>query len=340
MKLGFKGSIAAAAATFGLATLAQADGLTLRLEGGLGYNFGEGVGIFSIVRDAPATSTSQLDFQDGMPRGPLSLSYRAEGNWAFTLGNGLQMRVGGILSGADGSSHEETLIYGGVFTRPGGAEPALPEGEIIVCSFPNPCATFKGDLDRSYREIMPELMFGRDGANGATTWIGLQGFSGDLTEHSVNYSERLAPAPLLPRTTITDMQADTTGILLAVQQSRPLDSGMVLLLGAGLGTYRIDATGYSLDPTVPAKRKDVAGNFDGVRAQLMVGVEKPLSDRLSIGATVRADHWTDQPRIKMDWSQPECNPTLCSPPARDGNFNLETDPFTSLTFGISLTMRF
>lgn len=335
----FKVSIAAAAATLGLATLAQADGLTLRLEGGLGYNFGEGVGIFSIVRDAPATSTSQLDFQDGIARGPLSLSYRAEANWAFTLGNGLQMRVGGILSGTDGSSHEETPIYAGVFTRPGGAEPALPEGEIIVCSFPDPCATFKGDLDRSYHEIMPELMFGRDGANGTTTWVGLQGFSGDLSEHSVNNSERLAPAPPQPRTTITDMQADTTGILLAVQQSRPLDSGMLLLLGAGLGTYRINATGFTDYLESPGHRKDVTGEFDGVRAQLMVGVEKPLSDRLTIGATVRADHWSDQPRIKMDWDEPQCNPSLCEPPKRDGNFNLETDPFTSLTFGLALTWR-
>lgn len=326
-------------AALGLATGVQAEGLTLRLEGGLGFNFGEGVGIFSIVRDAPATSTSQLDFQNGIPRGPLSFSYRAEANWAFTLGNGTQLRLGGILSGIDGSSHEETPIYAGVYTRPGGAEPALPEGEIIICSFPNPCATFTGDLDRSYREVMPEIMFGRDGANGATTWIGLQGFSGDLSEHAINYSERLAPAPLFPRTTITDMQADTTGMMLAVQQDRKLASGITLLLGAGLGTYRIDASGYSVDPTVPANRKDVAGEFDGVRAQLMVGVEKPLSDRLTIGATVRADHWTDQPRIKMDWGQPTCNPSICEPPSRDGNFNLTTDPFTTLTVGVALTLR-
>lgn len=249
------------------------------------------------------------------------------------------MRLGGILSGADGSSHQVTPIYAGVFTRPGGAEPALPEGEIIICSFPNPCATFVGDLDRSYREVMPEIMFGRDGANGATTWIGLQGFSGDLSEHSVNFTERLASAPPLTRTTITDMQADTTGMMLAVQQDRPLVSGMTLLLGAGLGTYRIDASGYSIDPTLPANRKDVADEFDGVRVQLMVGVEKPLSDRLTIGATLRADHWSDQPRIKMDWGQPTCNPSICEPPSRDGNFNLATDPFTSVTFGLSLTLR-
>lgn len=76
----FKGIVVAAAATLGLSSVAHAEGLTIRLEGGLGFNFGDGVGIFSVVRDAPATSTSQLDFQDGIPRGPLSLSYRAEGN--------------------------------------------------------------------------------------------------------------------------------------------------------------------------------------------------------------------------------------------------------------------
>lgn len=328
-------------AALGLATGVQAEGLTLRLEGGLGFNFGEGVGVFSIVRDMPSSLTSQLNFEDGMKRGPLSFSYRAEGSWSYDLGNGGKMRLGGILAGVSGTSNETTPLYAYVASGPGGADPSLPLAEISICqsSYPDPCAIFEGELTRSYHEVMPEVMFGRDGADGATTWVGLQGFAGKLQEDTSSRAYRLPPLSPADRTTLTGLDADVTGLMLAAQHERKLPSGLTLLMGAGLGRYETEATGFSVDPALPANEKSVAASFDGTRIQLMVGVDKPLNDRLTLGATLRADHWTDAPRIKMDWEQGFCTPSLCEPPARDGNFNLATDPFTTLTVGLALTWR-
>lgn len=323
-----------------LASPVMADGLTLKLEGGLAFNRGENVGIFSLVRTPPDSATSQLDYSGGMPRGPLSFSYRAEGNWDVVLGNGTHMRLGGILSGQQGTSNETTPVYYIITARPGGPEPEKPEAEIRVCSFPDPCAIFEGEFSRSYREVMPELMFGRDGAGGTMTWIGLQGFSGTLSENTSNQGYSVPGANYtFDRTTLTELDADVTGLMLAVQQERPLASGMTLLLGAGLGRYNGDATGLSIDPAVPLSAKPVSGSFDGTRAQLSVGIEKPIRKGMSLGASVRADYWSDQPRIQMDWSEPPCSPTICEPPKGTGNFNLTTDPFTTLTFGLSLTFR-
>lgn len=336
-----KGIIAAAFSALGLASMSHAEGLTFRLEGGLGFNFGQPVGIFSIARDMPATDDTQLNFDDGMNRGPLSFSYRAEGNWAFDLGNGTQMRLGGIVAGVTGTSKETTPLYAFGFAGPGGAEPEKPLAEINICgnTYPEPCGMFEGELARSYREVMPEVMFGRDDANGATTWVGLQGFSGKLSEDTVNSIYRLPPRLPSRRTTLTGLDADVTGVMLAAQQERKLNSGMTLLLGAGIGRYDMDVTGFSVNPALPANTKLVSASFDGTRIQLMAGLEKPLNDPLTLGATVRADHWTNQPRIKMDWNWTDCTISICSPPGLDGNFNLDADPYTSMTFGLSLTWR-
>jgi len=120
-----------------------------------------------------------------MSRGPLSLGYRAEGNRAFDLGNGTRMGIGGILSGIYGTSSETTPVHYIIAAGPSGPGPVA---EIRVCSFPDPCTIFEGKLSRSCHEVMPELMFGQDGADGAMIWIGLQGFSGQLSENTLNRS--------------------------------------------------------------------------------------------------------------------------------------------------------
>ena len=335
-----KGFLCAGALAFGLAAPAIAEGLSFSLEGGLGFNRGENVGIFSLVRTPPASATSQLDYYGGMPRGPLSFSYRAEGKWAFDLGNGTQMRLGGILSGLSGTSHETTPVYYLISARPGGPEPSPPEAEIRVCQFPNPCAVFEGELSRSYHEVMPELMFGREGAAGTMTWLGLKGFSGQFSEDTSNSARNVPGANFVfSRTTLTELDADISGMMLTVEQERKLASGMTLLLGAGLGRYDGDATGLSVDPNAPLGAKPVSGSFDGTRAQLSVGFEKPIRKGMSLGATIRADYWSDQPRIQTDWGEAPCTPSICEPPARTGNFDLTTDPYLSLSVGLSLTFR-
>lgn len=127
--------------------------------------------------------------------------------------------------------------------------------------------------------------------------------------------------------------------MLAVQHERPLKSGMQLVLGAGLGRYTVDAWGFSVDPALPGNAKAVSGSFDGTRAQLSVGVEKPIGKGLTLGATVRADCWTDQPRIGKDRATPPCSPAICEPPSGNGNFDLVSDPLLSLIFGVSPTLR-
>lgn len=330
--------LAATALAIGLASPVLAEGLTLKLEGGLGFNRGEDVGIFSLVRTPPASATSQLGPYGSLSRGPLSFTYRGEGSWAFELGSGTRIRLGGIVAGSTGSSSETTPVYYIVHTRPGGPGNAPPLAEINVCGFPNPCATFDGELSRSYREMLPELMLGRTGADGATTWVGVQGFSGDLSEDSSNRAFR-ETGFAFDRTTVTELDAEMTGVMLAVAHERKLKSGVTLLIGAGFGRYDGDATGLSLEPVNPGLAKSVAGSFDGNRAQLSVGIEKPVGKNMTLGATVRADYWSDQPRIQMDWSTPPCSTVLCSPPAYTGNFGLATDPYLSMSFGLSLTFR-
>lgn len=330
---------AIAALAAGLATTVQAEG-TLKTEGGLGFVGAEDIGIFSLGRVPAETPTSQLDYGGGMAGGPASLTYRSEANWAFDLGNTTKLRVGGILSGLDGSSSEYTPLYYLVAARPGGPEPGLPEAEISVCPFPDPCITFDGEVSRSYHEVMPELMVGRAGADGSMSWFGLQGFSGRLDEQTSNRAFRDASGPgALDRTTLTDLDADAAGLLLAFQHERTLESGLNLFVGGGIGRYEFDASAISLDPAVPSSAKPVSDTFDGTRAQLAVGLEKPMGKGMTLGATVRADYWTNQPRIEMDWSTPPCSPTLCSPPSETGNFNLTSDPLLSISVGVSLTWR-
>jgi len=245
-----------------------------------------------------------------------------------------------VLSGLDGSSSETSPLYYLVAARPGGPDPLLPEAEIFVCAFPAPCATFDGAVEQSYHEVMPEVMFGRAGADGSMSWFGLQGFSGRLDEQTSNRAYRLASEGFpFDRTTQTDLDADATGLMLAFQHERTLQSGLNLFVGAGIGGYEFDASGTSLDPDVPAGEKPVAGSFEGTRAQFSVGLEKPLGKGLTLGATVRADYWTDQPRIQLDWTTPPCSPSLCSLPSQSGNFTLTSDDVLSVSVGVSLTLR-
>jgi len=104
------------------------------------------------------------------------------------------------------------------------------------------------------------------------------------------------------------------GVMLVVQHERPLKSGRQLVLGAGLGRNTVDASGLSVDPALHGNAKAVSGSYDGTR-QLSVGVEKPIGKGLTLGATVRADYWTDQPRIGMDRATPPCSPAICGPPS-------------------------
>ena len=329
--------LAALAPSLALAQDSQT-GITLKLEGGVAGIQGADVGIFSLVRDLPATNTSQLNFEEGMARGPLSFGYRAEAKYSFDLGNGTLMRIGGIFSGQEGSTHEDAALYGFVVVRPGGPDPALPEAEIVICPFPNSCGRFAGDLDRSYHEVMPELMFGRAGEGGRMSWIGLQGFSGQFQEQTSNTIQYLPPFGPFAMTTTTDLAADAKGFVLAFQHERPMASGATVFPGGGLGTYTMDASGVSMDIAVPSSAKPVGGSFDGTRAQLAVGIEYPVRELLTIGATLRADSWSAQPRINMGWNDGACSPSLCEPPSRNGNFNLVTDPLMSLSVGVSLTL--
>ncbi|OYX24329.1 MAG: hypothetical protein B7Z10_09335 [Rhodobacterales bacterium 32-66-7] len=314
--------------------------MTFKAEGGLGFVGRDDIGIYSIVRQAPDTATSQFEDYGSLTGGPTSLSFRGEANWAFDLGNGSKVRVGGILSGLDGSSSEVSPIYYLVAAQPGGPgdEPIL--GQIRVCAFPDPCATFDGKIDRSYTELMPEVMVGRNGADGSTSWFGLQGFSGRLDEATSNRAFRLAPASApFDTTTTTDLDADVTGFMLAFQHERTLKSGLELFVGAGLGRYEFDTTGTTTDTDTPANAKTVSGTVDGTRAQFAIGLEKPMGKGLTLGAMIRADYWTDQPRIQADWSTPPCSPTLCAPPGATGNFTLNSADQLSISVGVSLTLR-
>lgn len=64
----------------------------------------------SFAPPPPESLTSQFQDYGSIPGGPTSFSYRGEANWAFDIGNGSQLRFGGILSGQAGSSSEVTPI--------------------------------------------------------------------------------------------------------------------------------------------------------------------------------------------------------------------------------------
>ena len=75
----------------------------------------------------------------------------------------------------------------------------------------------------------------------------------------------------------------------------------------------------------PTNSKTVSGNLDGTRAQFAIGVEKPIGKGLTLGAVIRADYRTDQPRIQADGSTPPYSPSLCGPSGPIGNFTLTSD---------------
>lgn len=324
-------------ALIGLTPLAHAEGLTLKLEGGLSLNNLPDVGIVRTVRDPVATDTTQLTFDHGLRRSGVSLNYRGEATWDLTMGSGTLLRLGAVVNGVERSSDVNAPVYAFVMAQPNGPDPNNPLGYISICTFPDPCAGYQGALDRSYSEIMPLISFGRRTASGATNWFGLQGFSGQLDESTSNRAYLYDS--LVDLTTETDLAADTTGFLLTFQHERPLASGATLFAGARLGTYKMDVTGASRIPDNLASERPVSGSIDGTRAQLSVGVEYPVRKGMTLGATVRADYWSDQPQIGMDWTDMTCSPTLCEPPAAIDRFNLVTDPMTSISVGVSLTIR-
>ncbi len=67
--MNFASIVASGAVVLGLTSMAQAEGLTFRLEGGLGIVRADNVGIFSLGRVPAETETSQLDYGGGMAPG-------------------------------------------------------------------------------------------------------------------------------------------------------------------------------------------------------------------------------------------------------------------------------
>lgn len=198
-----------------------------------------------------------------------------------------------IGSGFDGKHSEETPVYS--WTDLGVRYDATGErfdmkSRSVLCpvldGLPQACGTFFGSLDRAYREVMPQVLLGTDQGDGGTTWIGLQGFSGRLDEVA---GSAVLPYGLEPSAIITEVGADATGLLLALQRESVLPSGATLTLGLSLGGYHMTATGLTfMEGSRPADGIQYK-SFNGARAQASVGIEYPLSKRLSLGGTMRAD---------------------------------------------------
>jgi len=66
----FQRLVSTALIAVGLAPAVQAEGLTLKVEGGLGFVGAENVGIFSLGRVPAETATSPLDYVGGIAGGP------------------------------------------------------------------------------------------------------------------------------------------------------------------------------------------------------------------------------------------------------------------------------
>lgn len=339
------GAFAAAVITLiGLAPATQAEGLTFRLEGGAGIvNFAD-TGIFLLERDAPPSDVFFTDLEQGMHRGPLSFYARGEADYDLGLPSGQTLRLGGIWSNLQGRQHEETPVYFWVETAvrytPEG-DHTVVHGRIGTCPLVDgqsqACATFFGSIDRAYHEVMPQLLLGQTTGD-RTTWVGLQGFSGRLDETTSNLVVSRFSDDL---TMMTEVGADATGLILALQHERDLPSGARLTLGLGLGGYHMTATGLSY---IEGERNPNAtrhGSYNGTRAQLSAGIEYPLSKRLSIGGTIRADLWSAQPRIDLDLPPTECVDRLVCHQRMPSSdlFGLTTDPFGSVTIAVSLTLR-
>lgn len=322
---------------------ALAQGVTIKLEGGHGFVNFKDTGIVLLERDAPPSDVFFSDLERGMKRGPGSSFVRGELDYDFALPSGKLLRLGGIWSDLQGSHHEETPVYFWVdtqvaYTEDGSGQVSM--GRIGTCPLVDgqsqPCATYIGSLDRGYHEFAPQVLLGQ--AQGErTNWLGLQGFSGRLDETTAGTVEsRFAPISMM-----TEVGGNATGLMLVWQQERLLPSGARLTLGLGLGGYHMKATSLSYREGARNPNATQRGSFNGARAQLSAGLEYPLSKRLSIGGTIRADLWSAQPRVDMDLPITECVDRLvCHQYLPDGkDFGLTHDPFSSVSVALSLTLR-
>lgn len=323
--------------------MGQAEGLTVKLEGGHKFIFFKDTGIVAMEQDAPPSNVFFTDLESGINRGPYTSFLRGELNFDIALASGQSLRLGGIWSDQQGNHHEETPVYFWWETAVRYSEDGqiqVSHGRIGVCHLvngrPEPCGTFVGDIDRSYSETMPQILLGQTAGN-RTTWYGLQGFTGRLDETT---SSMVLSDIFTPNRMRTELGADATGLMLVLQQERTLPSGALLSLGLGLGGYRMKA--FSLSYLEGERNPNATEYLDvtGTRAQLSAGLEFPLSDRLSLGGTVRADLWSDQPRVAQDVTAACIERLVCHgyvPTKR--NFDLTSDPFSSVSVGLSLSLR-
>ena len=272
----------------------------------------------------------------------MSSYYRGEADLDLGLPSGQTLRLGGIWSDLQGSHHEETPVYFWVETAvlysPDG-EHTVTHARIGACPLVDgqsqSCATFIGSLDRGYHEVMPQILLGQTSGE-RTVWVGLQGFSGRLDETTAGMVDSDAAQPI---NMLTELGAEATGLMLAFQREQMLPTGARLTLGLGLGGYHMTATGLSY---IEGERNPNATrhqSFNGLRAQLSAGIEYPLSDRLSLGGTIRADLWSDQPRIDADLPDTKCIDRLVCHQIVPTRFGLTSDPFSSVSVALSLTFR-
>lgn len=325
--------------------MASADNLTLKLEGGLGFIDFKDTGQFLLEVGTPPSDTEFGERIGGMHRGPQSLSHRAELDWDVALASGKTLRLGLIASGLHGTDSEETPVYSWMDTNvryEADGIFSVAQTTTRVCPFvdgqPDACGTFRGNLDRSYAEIMPQVLLGSQENGTYRTWFGLQGFSGKLDERTSGLVENTFYTPV---ERITELDARANGLLVAFQRESTLKSGARLTLGLGLGGYRMStaSNAYNAGERNPNATRHYS--FNGARAQASIGLEIPLNDALSLGGTIRADYWSAQPRVNLDLSEPDCTGrTSCRglAPSTSG-LSGATDPLLSVSVGVSLTLQ-
>lgn len=338
--------LAATAALVAFASAATADGLTFKLEGGRGIIDFADTGIFMLEKGTPPSDTEFGDWVAGMHRGPQSAFYRSELDWDMALANGKTLRFGLIGLGLDGSHSEETPVYSWLETAIKYEKDGIHSVTHTALRFcpvvdgqVEACGTFIGGLDRSYREIMPQVLLGSQSDGNRITWIGLRGFVGELDEMTVG---RVETESNTPADMITELSAKAKGLLLAFQRESKLPSGATLTLGLGLGGYHMSTASNAYNEGEKNPNATRHYSFNGARAQASIGMEYPLTKALSLGGTIRADYWSAQPRVELDVAAPECQDgrTVChgTAPSPKGLSGV-TDPLMSLSVGISLTLR-
>ena len=199
---------------------------------------------------------------------------------------------------------------------------------LVTCD--SPCLTGEADLDRSLIEFGLRFFRAYDGVvdrDGLSA--GIEPFLA-IVDEETNSAISAPGIPVLFRS--SELDAAAFGALLAVDGRHEVLENIAIIGRVAAGAYYMSAdanTAYAqvLEPPFVDRDDRLSSHYIGFRGQLAAGIERRLSDTVSLGAIGRLDYWSDFP--SMEWTSTD-----------DSDNAIASKDFLALSIGARFSVEF